>query len=45
MTDLAWTNDGKILHAEPAGWPTAKLIDRLPPWAVGFALDTATSPR
>jgi maltooligosyltrehalose trehalohydrolase len=44
-TGLDWTLHGEILHAEPAGWSMAERIDRLPAWAVGFALDAATRPR
>jgi maltooligosyltrehalose trehalohydrolase len=44
-TGLDWTIGGKILHREPAGWSVVARIDRLPAWAVCFALDATTPSR
>jgi 1,4-alpha-glucan branching enzyme len=39
-----WALDGDILHAQPADWSVADPVRSLPPWAVGFALDSARRP-
>jgi maltooligosyltrehalose trehalohydrolase len=42
--EVDWELGGELLHMQPADWSVAGHVRSLPPWAVGFALESARRP-